>query len=670
MSTDRVDGDDESPAVESPAVESEPVYGDGPRLRRPTPPRAVDDAEITRRRVTLERRASESDVNTDGRPWWVERDERSRTVLRASSAEPVTFTTTPEHTYTYDELASADTASLSPLADNDPSQDNGSGDSVSLLPSPDLGDLEEGEDTASVPQSDGRISSLIRTYVDGLISHVIGTFSGGLLVERKPPGAQDDGGSTPPELATECVGDALGSTYNSVSEDDGESTLAYVDCLSAETFDRETLDTSGPCLGSVSAPSTAPRDVFNKGAVGEGSSVDEPSASVGVLETGGLTVTAANGAGTDTGTVKRPDTEPAIDVQCADGNTEASDGGIRQPDLIISSSLAAGGGCGGGEAPSPDWDRDSDNAERYYYTDADTREYVSVNEDDYDDDDLNGHAALVIAEEVWQRRFSEEQLWGGQYPGDGRNRDDDDGSSCSSSGGDNDSPARERIGRYAAAYRCQTSPADPGRGDGGGWRQPPESEPAPIDAVAVALALAEADASALSDDVFLAAGVRESDSRLTARGDISDDNYRVGNNHSDTTVVAVPSLVVLAAHATATGYTESAASGSDDRAGSEEGVGDIGEGRCDRPESRASEGEAPVICFESISPLDQQAQEDETDPDECVARVASDASDVDSSPPSPEVAWRDEAKIVHIPSNFVQSPDCIDVPQVLYRSYR
>ena len=659
MSTDRVDGDDESPAVES-----EPLYGDGHRLRGPTPPRAVDDGEITRRRVTLERRASESDVNTDGRPWWVERDERSRTVLRASSAEPVTFTTTPEHTYTYDELASADTASLSPLADNDASQDTGSADSVSLLPSPDLG-VGEGEDTASVSQSDGRFSSLIRTYVDGLISHVIGTFSGGLLVERKPPGAQEDDGSPPPELATECV---VSSTYNSVSEDDGESAVTYVDCLSAETFDRETLDTSGPCLGSVSPASTAPRDVFNKGAVGEGSSVDEPTASVGVLETGGLTVT-ADGAGT--GTVKRPETETAIDVQCADGNTEASDGGIRQPDLIISSSLAAGGGCrgGGGEAPSPDSDRDSDsdNAERYY-TEADTREYVTVNEDDYDDDDLDGHAALVIAEEVWQRRFSEEQLWGGQYPGDGSNRDDDDGSSSSSSGGDNDSPARERIGRYAAAYRYQTSPADPGGGDGGGWRQPPEPEPAPTDAVA--LALAEADVSALSDDVFLAAGVRESDS-LTAREDISDDNYRVGDTHSDTTVVAVPSLVVLAAHATATGYpvSDSAASGSDDRAGSE-GVGDIGEGRCDRPESRASEGEAPGICFESISPLDQQAQGDETDPDECIARVASDASDVDSTPPSPEVAWRDEAKIVHIPSNFVQSPDCIDVPQVLYRSYR
>ena len=630
---------------------SEPEPPIGPGLRRdgtepeppsdPAPPRAIDDGEITRMCVTLERSASESYVNTERRrPWSLERDQHARRVRRrANSAGPVEARLDTAQTYD-DTPRTRDDHTGSLLVDADDSQDS---NSVSVSQQ-DLGD------DGAYAVRDGRITSRIRTYVDGLIAHVIGTFSGGLRVERKPlllpseSGHQPGGPWTEPAEEQPC--DPL------ISPDDSGSTHGG-------TFDRETLDIAESNLGSVSTQGIpVSTDVFNKGTGGEGSSANEPTPSVAV-ETGVGLLTDNGSTPIDdrrlyTATGDRADSvDPYIPPRLR---------AIPQPDLIISRSIAAaaGGGCDGGGSAGEGLHSDSDNVRqpRRQRNNADTEDCTDDDNDDDDDDDdcaddndNDGHAALVIAEEEWRRCFYKELRWREHYPG---NRS----SSNSSSSSDKPAAARVRSGRRDAAYRSQTSPADPGGGDGGDW------SPGRADSVAAA------ETAALSDDVFLASGGHATSS-LTA-GEDNPDNYLLDNNYTDT----YDAVIAVAAHADTTGYSREAESPDavPSESVDEAGVSDNREGRFDRPESQASEGEAPGICFESICPLDsdQQEQGEEVASDDCVTRVA---SDVDSTPPSPEVfnwhrASGGEAKIVHTPSDFVQSPDCIDVPQVLYRSYR
>ena len=527
--------------------------------------------------------------------------------------------------------------------------------------------------------------------MNGVIAHVIGPFSGGLLIERKPPGdlvhLQDDGLPTETSDPDNNIGlqtteeGPSGETHRDVKEAGNVST--HNGGSVAETFDRRTLDITVPVLGSLSTQcSHTSTDVFDKEASAERSSGEY--AAYG--RTPGIAVDAEvltdSQACESTLLDSRPPYVSATDERADRRHTRRvhgapRDGAILQPDLIISSGIAGAGGCGGGfrqlttrELPASD----SDNIEqirRLCSSGAGAEAAcIGVEEDDDGIGDNDGHAALVIAERVWHRSFYENQ-WEFHYPaaGDGATRGSSSSSSRSSSGGDKRAAARRRvrIGSGDAAYHKQTSPSEESGGDGGGWQEPSDS-----------VAAAE-----LSDDVFLASTGRRNGSLNAASEDSSSrrpDNYRADNNCTDTYGYDKTASTVAPANADINHHSDlivKSASSEFSDSGSEawsERVGDIrGEGRCDRPESKSSDVETPVTCIESTlsSDGDQPDPHEEIASDDC---VACGVSDVESAPSSPEVNWNrasdDEAKVVRFSSDFVQSPECIDVPQVLYRSYR
>ena len=659
MSTDRINVEEEDPAKKVDPLWSHIV------LR----PQAIGDGEITGRPVALERRASESDV-TETRSWLVARDHDSWSERRATSAGPIEVI--PDARQTCDVIQTGD--------NSDVSEDTWSGDS-------DV-DQELGEDTDSVAGVSERRSwstSVIRTYVNGVIAHVIGTFSGGLLIERKTGDLVhlEDGVGLPTEAPESdnniqtTEEDPSGEYHRDVKEAGSVST--HNGGSVAETFDRRTLDITEPVLGSVSPQcSHTSTDVFDKEAGAERSSgeyVNGRTSGIAV-DSGVLT---DNQACESTQLDSRPPYGSATTDEPTDSRHTRSarrDGAIPQPDLIISSGIVGASDCGGGGRQLTTREYSGDNVQqiRRLYSSGACAEAccIAVEEDDEDDgtDDNDGHAALVIAERVWQRSFYEHQ-WEFHYPaaGDGRNRSSSSSSSASSNS-DKRAGARgvRRIGSGdAAAYRIQTSASDEASGgDGAGsWQEPSDSV-----------------AAELSDDVFLAPSGRRNGSLTAVSEDSSrrPDNYHADNNCTDTYDETESAYAYTNRHSDIIlKSTSSAFSDSGSEAGSER-VGDIrGEGRCDRPESESSDDETPTVCTEST--LSVSPDRDLPDLHEDIASgdglgcgvsdVSDSAPEVNSSvPSSPEVNWNrdsdDEAKVVR----FVQSPECIDVPQVLYRSYR
>ena len=664
MSTDRINVEEEDPAKKVDPLWSHIV------LR----PQAIGDGEITGRPVALERRASESDV-TERRLWLVTRDQYLWSARRATSAGPIEVI--PDARQTCDVRQTGDNYN------SDVSQDTWSGDS----------DVEHelGEDTdsvAGVPERRIWSTPVIRTYVNGVIAHVIGTFSGGLLIERNPPGElvhlQDGLPTEAPDTDNNIETTEeyfVGENHPDVKDSSTHNAGSVV-----ETFDRRTLDITEPVLGSVSPQcSHTSTDVFDKEAGAERSSGEYVNG-----RTSGIYIAVDSGVLTDNQVCESTQLDSRPPYGSATSTTDEPtdsrhtrsarrDGAIPQPDLIISSGIVGASDCGGGGRQlTKRGEYSGDNVQQirrlYSSSGADAEACcIAVEEDDEDDgtDDNDGHAALVIAERVWQRSFYEHQ-WEFHYPaaGDGRNRSSSSSSSSSSSNSDKRTGARgvRRIGSGdAAAYRIQTSASDEASGgDGAGsWQEPSDSV-----------------AAELSDDVFLAPSGRRNGSLTAVSEDSSrrPDNYHADNNCTDTYDKTESAYAYTNRHSDIIlKSTSSAFSDSGSEAGTER-VGDIrGEGRCDRPESESSDDETPTVCTEStlsVSPDRDlpDLHEDLASGDGVACRV-SDVSDsapeVNSSvPSSPEVNWNrdsdDEAKVVR----FVQSPECIDVPQVLYRSYR